>query len=95
MYGSTSCQTLMAGSTQLEITVGSAGFSVLITTPWDSAAEYARVPSLLKLMSCDSVPRPGRVGSASSLTFVGAAKFEMSNTSIAGWKEVIRSEFEL
>ena len=53
------------------------------------------MPSLLKLMSCDSVPRPGRVGSASSFTFVGAAKFEMSNTSIAGWNEVIRSEFEL
>jgi hypothetical protein len=54
------------------------------------------VPSLLKVMSCDSVPRPGIVGSGSSFTFSGAAKFEMSKTSIAGVGELmIRSEFEL
>ena len=46
-------------------------------------------------MSCDSVPRPGRVGSASSPVFTGAARLLMSNTSIAGWNEVIRSAFEL
>jgi hypothetical protein len=46
-------------------------------------------------MSCDSVPSPGRVGSASSPTFAGAAKFPMSKISMAGWNDVIRSEFEL
>ena len=66
-----------------------------ITTPCDSAAEYAREPSFEKLMSCDSVPSPGRVGSASSAVFTGAAKLRMSKISIAGWKDVIRSEFEL
>ncbi len=53
------------------------------------------MPSFEKLMSCDSVPRPGRVGSASSAVLTGAAKFEMSKISIAGWNDVIRSEFEL
>jgi hypothetical protein len=77
------------------MTLGARGVVVSITTPCDSAAEYARLPSLEKVMSCDSVPSPGRVGIDSSVTFTGAAKFEMSNTSIAGRNEVIRSEFEL
>jgi hypothetical protein len=43
---------LIAGSVQrVETTLGSAGFVVSITMPWDSAAEYAREPSLLKVMS--------------------------------------------
>ena len=64
-------------------------------TPCDSAAEYARVPSVENEMSCDSVPRPGRGGSASSPAFTGARGFEMSKYSIAGSNDVIRSEFEL
>ena len=42
--------------------LGFAGSVVSMITPWDSAAEYARVPLVLNVMSCDSVPRPGRVG---------------------------------
>ncbi len=75
--------------------LGFAGSVVSMITPWDSAAEYARVPLVLNVMSCDSVPRPGRVGSASSPAAIGDARSLMSTTSIAGWIDVIRSEFEL
>jgi hypothetical protein len=53
------------------------------------------LPSSENVMSCDSVPRPGRGGSESSPTDFGAPGLEMSKTSIAGWNEVIRSELEL
>ena len=76
-------------------TDGLAGSSVSRMMPCDSAAEYPRVPSSLKVMSCDSVPSPGRGGSATSAIFFGRSSVRMSNTSIAGWNEVIRSEFEL
>ena len=53
------------------------------------------MPSWENVMSCDSVPSPGRVGRSSSPALAGAAGLEMSKISIAGATEVIRSEFEL
>ena len=96
VYGSIWCQTLIDGSTKEVITFGAAGFVVSMITPCESAAEYAREPESLNVMSCDSVPRPGRVGSVSSPTLLAAPTgVEMSWISIAGWNDVIRSEFEL
>ena len=93
--GSDWCQTLIAGSRKLVTTAGAAGSVVSMITPCESAAEYARSPDSSNVMSCDSVPSPGRVGSASSAALRGLARSEMSKTSIAGSSDVMRSEFEL
>ena len=92
------CSTLMAGSTKEVTTKGSAGSSVLMMTVWESAAEYAREPSALKVMSWESVPRPGRTGSGMTPWFTGAvvAMSVISQTSMPALAAlVISSELEL
>ncbi len=95
MNGSDWCQTLIVSSSNSLMTLGLAGLVVSMTTPCESAAEYARVPDALKVMSWDSVPSPGRAERLSSPACLGTSGSRTSMISIAGWIEVISSEFEL
>jgi hypothetical protein len=68
--GSIWCQTLIVGSRNDEMIDGVAGSLVSMITPWESAAEYARVPSSENVMSCDSVGCSGSVISAMNVPFL-------------------------
>src|SRR5919106_4458896 len=93
--GSAWCETFTVGSKMLLRIVGLAGLVVLRIVVCEIAAVYARVPVVLNVTSCESLPRPGKIGMGRFLTKTGLLMSLISKISMEGLMSVARSELEL
>src|ERR671924_813890 len=93
--GSAWWDTFTVGSNIVLRITGLDGLVVSRIDVCEIAAEYARVPAVLNVMSWESLPSPGRSGMGTFLTNTGLLMSVMFQISIDGLMSVARSEFEL